>query len=292
MLGIKYFKAEPTEFARMKVGGRIKKEGEGISGFYLPFRTTIEMVSTATSDQPFSFQEFSRDNQEVNLQGGFLYRIADPRVATARYNFSIDPLTKDYQSDEGNKVPEHVLQMVRGEARKIIQTTSLENLLVMGESLAEKVTASIGERNLIQQVGVEFGTLYFSLVRPKPEISKALEADYRESLLQRADKAIYARRALAVEQERTIKENEMRTQIEMEEKRKALVELEGANILQSADYRAQATKKELLAYEGMAPEMIVAQALLKLGENAAKIGNLTITPEILSGIMNGVRAAK
>jgi len=133
MLGIKYFKAEPTEFARMKVGGSVKKEGEGISGFYMPFRTTIEMVSVAANDQPFVFQEVSRDNQEVNLQGGFIYRVSDPKAAIGIYNFSVDPRTKHYQTDDSSRLPEHVLQLVRGEARKVVQATPLEELLIMGD---------------------------------------------------------------------------------------------------------------------------------------------------------------
>lgn len=292
MLGIQYFKAEPTEFARMRVGGKVKKEGEGISGYFIPFRTTIEVVSVASDDQPFAFQEFSKDNQEVNLQGGFIYRIIDPKFVIGKYNFSIDPRTKQYQTDDNRKLPEHVLKSVRSEARKIIQVTPLEQLLVMGEDLTHRITESLAGRDIVTQVGIDFETLYFETIRPKPEIAKALEANYRESLLQRADEAIYTRRAQAVEKERIIQENEMKTKIEIEQKRRQLVELEGANTLQVADYKAQATKKELTAYEGVGADMIAAQALLRLGENAAKIGNLTITPDILAGIMNGVRAHK
>jgi hypothetical protein len=290
MLGIKFFKAEPTEFARMRVGDKVSKEGVGISGFYLPFRTTIEMVPVTTGDQPFVFQEVSEDDQEVNLQGGFIYRVSDPKATIGRYNFSIDPRTKKYQSEDSRKLPEHILQIVRGEARKIVQKTKLENLLVMGDELAKNVGDVLGENGIASDMGVDFQTLYFESIRPKPEIAKALEANYRESLLQRADEAIYARRAQAVEKERVIQENEMKTQIEMEEKRKQLVELEGANTIQEAEYKAQATKKELEAYENVGPEMVRAQALLRLGENASRIENLTITPDLLSGIMDKVRA--
>src|SRR3989344_691216 len=292
MLGIKYFKAEPTEFARMQVGGKTKKEGVGISAFYMPFRTTIEMISVAGSDQPFTFQETSEDNQEINLQGGFIYRISDPRLAIAKYNFSIDPDTKTYQTEDNRKLPELILHIVRGEARRIIQSTKLEKILTMGEELAEKVTRGLRARDTIAGTGVNFQDLYFEAIRPKPEIAKALEATFRESLLQRADEAIYARRAVAVEKERAIQENEMKTKIELEEQKKKLVELEGTNTLQIADYKANATKKELAAYTGIAPEMIVAQALLRLGERADKIGNLTITPEMLSGIMNATKAGR
>jgi hypothetical protein len=289
MLGIQYFKAEPTEFARLRVGGSVKKEGEGISGFFMPFRTTIEMVSVASSDQPFAFQETTKDNQEVTFQGGFIYRVSDPKAAIEKYNFSVDPITKQYLTEDGRKLPEHVLQLVRSEARKVIQTTPLEQLLLMSESLSDKVTESLASRDIVTQMGIDFKALYFESIKPKPEISKALEANYREGLLQRADEAIYARRAQAVEKERAIQKNEMETKIEIEQRKKQLVELEGANILQAADYKAQAVKKELAAYDGTKPDMLAAQALLKLGENAAKIGNLTITPDILAGIMNGIK---
>ena len=49
-------------------------------------------------------------------------------------------------------------------------------------------------------------------------MGKALEAEYREGLQQRADQAIYARRAAAVEQERRIKENELNTQVLLEQR--------------------------------------------------------------------------
>jgi len=291
MLGLKYFKAEPTEFARMRVKGKLKKEGEGISGFYLPFRTTIEMVSVGVNDQPFAFQEVSQDNQEVALQGGFVYRISDPKVAMRVYNFSIDPHTKQYQSDDGSKLPAHVLQLVRGETRKLIQGANLEGILRMGDELSEKITQALSKRDLRAVSGVEFRTLYFESIRPKPEIAKALEATYRESLLQKADEAVYGRRALAVEKERTIQQNEMRTRIELEERRKSLVELEGANTLSLAGFKAEAIQKEMAAYNGIEANKIVAQALLSMGQNAAKIGNLTITPDLLAGIMNQVKVA-
>ena len=51
-------------------------------------------------------------------------------------------------------------------------------------------------------------------------------------------------------------------------------------------------EKELAAYKETGADMVTAQALLKMGENAGKIGNLTITSDILAGIMNGVRAEK
>jgi hypothetical protein len=285
MLGINYFKAEPTEFVRIRIGKRIKKEGEGISGYYLPYRTTVEMVSVAASDQPFFFTEFSKDNQEVNIQGGFIYKVSDPRKVIETYNFSVDPATKEYLAEDFMKFPEHILQLIKGKTRNIVQETPLAKLLLMGDKLAHDIMEQLGLEEIVGEMGVDIKNLYFASIRPTPEISKALEAEYREHLLQKADEAIYMRRAQAVENERVIQENEMKTKIELEQKRKELVELEGNNRLQSAEYKAKAKERELKVYEKIGADKITAQALLALGENAKKIGNLTITPDILAGIL-------
>lgn len=285
MLGIEYFKAEPTEYARIRVGKRIRKEGAGISGYYLPFRTTVEMASVATGDQPFYFTEFSRDSQEVNIQGGFIYRASDPKLVMEEYNFSIDPETKEYLADGFQKLPEHILQLIKGKTRNIVQGASLKDILVMGDSLAENLMELLAAENLQTRMGVELKNIYITSIRPTPEIAKALEAEYREHLLQKADEAIYARRAQAVENERVIQQNELKTKIELEEKKKELVDLEGKNILQQAEYRARAKEREMKAFEHVGADMVTAQALLALGENAQKIETLTITPELMAGIL-------
>jgi regulator of protease activity HflC (stomatin/prohibitin superfamily) len=285
VLGIEYFKAEPTEYARIRVGKKIKKEGAGISGYYLPFRTTIEMVSIATGDQPFVFTEFSTDNQEVNIQGGFIYKALDPRRVMEEYNFSIDPQSKTFLADGFQKLPEHILQLIKGKTRNIVQGASLQDILVMGDSLAEILMELLAPDDLQASMGVELRNIYITSIRPTPEIAKALEAQYREQLLQKADEAIYTRRAQAVENERVIQQNELKTKIELEQKREELVALEGKNILQQADFRARAKERELKAFEQVGADMVTAQALLALGENAQKIETLTITPELLAGIL-------
>jgi hypothetical protein len=128
-------------------------------------------------------------------------------------------------------------------------------------------------------------------------VAKALEAQYRETLLRRADEAIYARRAAAVEEERKIKENELNTDITLEQRRRELIDLQGANTLQEAefrgralvqegDYKATAIERELGAYHDQDPRLLLALALKDLGANAGSIGNLTVTTELLAGLLN------
>ncbi len=321
MFGIKHFKAESIEYARIRVRGEKKKEGQGISGFYIPFHTTIEVVSLSASDQPFSFKEVTRDKQEVALQGGLVYRIADPQKVMEQYNFAINPKNRQYLTEDPKKIPQHILQIVRSEAKTRVQNTSLEEVLVMGKDLANDIATRLNELPIMPGMGVEFRNLYFDSIVPNPEIGKALEADYRERLLQKADKVIYERRVQAVENERKIKEQEMETDTQMEQRRKQLVELKGQNALREAESRAKALEtegkgkanvviidgdaraktifavgeaeaaalqKKIEVYAGVDPLVIGAQALVELGKTI-KIGDVSITPEILTSLGEAVK---
>ena len=101
----------------------------------------------------------------------------------------------------------------------------------------------------------------------------------------KADKAIYERRAAAVEQESKIKENELNSQIALEKKRKELIALEGENIIKEAEFKAKANETELAIYKKLPSSTLLALAMKELGENADKIDNLTITPDILAAIL-------
>ena len=84
-------------------------------------------------------------------------------------------------------------------------------------------------------------------------MAKALEAEYRETLLRKADMAISARRAAAVEEERKIKENELNTEITLEEQRRQLIDLQGSNELQEATNRGKAARgRGSLSHQGQA----------------------------------------
>jgi hypothetical protein len=140
-------------------------------------------------------------------------------------------------------------------------------------------------------------TVHFLSTKPTPEVAKALEAEYRESLLRRADEAIYARRAAAVAEEAKIKENELNSQIMLEQQRRKFIDLEGANQLQEAEnrgkalekeaeHRARALEREMKAYGTLDARSLLALGIRDLGANAQKIGNLNISPEILAELLS------
>jgi hypothetical protein len=73
-------------------------------------------------------------------------------------------------------------------------------------------------------LGLQVLGLSLLAIKPTPETARALEAETREQLLRGADEAIFVRRNAAVEQERGIKENELNTEIAVENKKRQIRE--------------------------------------------------------------------
>lgn len=317
MLG--YMKAAPTTYLLHYSGGRLRREGRGLSFFYWVPRSTVVSVPLASADMPFAFAEITADFQQVTVQGRLTYRIARPRELAALLDYSITP-RGSYRSDDPEKLPERLVQATQTLARAVLERQSLREALGSVEQLTTTVRAGLAGAESVVRLGVEVLDLAIASVRPSPEMARALEAEAREGLQRESDEAIYARRNAAVEQERRIKENELSTEIAVQEKqrliretrmaadiaiedqRAELIQRRSANERQDADARAYALNATLepvrsmdwrtlmaLSAGGSDPKVLFGLAFRELAENAGKIGQLNVTPELLGSLLNSER---
>lgn len=329
MLGFRFIKTEPTQYVIQFRNGRSRREGAGLAFWYFAPSTSIVVVPTASVNEPFIFPLLTADFQEVTVQGQITFRVAEPRRTAALLNFTLGP-QGTYVSEDPKKLSQRLIDQVQVAMRVEVKALSLQQVLVSGEALVGRVAGVLQSHPTIEALGLELLGLSLLAVRPRPETAKALEAEAREALLRRADEAIYARRNAAVEHERTIKENELATEIAVENKKrqvreaqmeaersvqerrrqieqeemtgkialeeqnKALVTLAAANAREEADAKAyglavmmksfgDADPKMLqaLASVGMAPGQLMALAFRELADNATKIGELDVTPDLL-----------
>jgi hypothetical protein len=297
MLNIGYFKAQPNEYIFKYVSGKVTQEGQGLAFFYWKHNTQVVAVPTSSVDANLMFNEVTRNFQAVTIQGQLTYRIHDAKRAAELLNFTMDPVGRKYVSNDPDRLAQRISNVIQMETRTEIQGRSLEEVLSQFEIIAATVQSRIKNSLLLDPLGAELLNVYFVAAKPTPEVAKALEADYRETLLRKADMAISARRAAAVEEERKIKENELNTEIALEEQRRRLIDLQGENGLREAEsrgkaleeaarYQARAKQLELDVYSAIDARKVVALAMSDLGQNAARIGNLTITSEILAALLN------
>lgn len=281
---IGYFKGEPTEYILRHRGGRMVGHGAGITFFYNTWNTSISLVPINTVDANFIFNETTGNFQVVAIQGQLTYRVADPVKLASLLNFTVEPSARRYLSKDPEKLAQRIINAVQIHTRNQILGLSLEETLKGSENLAQTVLKAVKSDPLILSMGVDVLAVHVTSVKPTPEMAKALEAEYREALQRKADDAIYARRAAAVEAERKIQENELSTKIALEQQRAELVDLEGDNMKKEADFAAAAVSAKLAPYASLDPRQLMAMGIREMGEKAEHIGSLTLTPELLAAI--------
>ena len=224
MLGIRFIKVQPNTYLLQHRDGRIVREGSGLSFFYYAPTTSLVAVPVASTDVPFIFQETTADFQTVTIQGQVTYRVQDPKKLASLLNYTLAPNGHTYASEDPEKLAERVIHVVNVLARAELQKLSLREAIRASDELVKTVRAGLANAEEILSLGLEVLGLSILAIKPTPETARALEAETREKLFREADEAIYARRNSAVEQERAIKENELNTEIAVENKKRQIRE--------------------------------------------------------------------
>jgi len=224
MFGIKFIKVQPTTYLLQYRGGAVVREGLGLSFFYYAPTTSLVAVPVGSVDVPFIFQETTGDFQSVTIQGQVTYRVGDPRRLAALLNYTLAPNGHTYASEDPEKLPERVIHVINVLARAELQKLPLREAIRASDELVRAVKAGLVASEEITSLGLDVLGLSILAIKPTPETARALEAETREKLFRDADEAIYARRNSAVEQERAIKENELNTEIAIENKKRQIRE--------------------------------------------------------------------
>jgi regulator of protease activity HflC (stomatin/prohibitin superfamily) len=286
MLPIAFFKAEPHEYILAYRNGRIAHQGAGRSFWYWKPSTSIVLVPLATKDALFMLNETTGNFQSVSIQGQITYRITDPVTLSQLMNFTVIQGTHQYQSDDPDQLDQRVINLMQAQIRAELSQLSLEQAIRSADLLAEQVLARVQAEPSLRAMGLECVSLFITAIKPTPEMAKALEAEYREALQKRADEAIFSRRAHAVEQERTIKQNELSTAVDLENRRRELVELQSENARKQAESEAVAAGILLEPYKTIDSKLMLALAFRDFAANADKIGNLNISSELLERLLS------
>lgn len=316
MLGIRYIKFDPTQHVIQYKGGKIAREGAGLSFFYFAPRCSLVALPLQTNDAPFMFEETTGDYQEITIQGQLTYRISEPRKTAALINHTLDPSGQNYASQDPEKLKLRLMNAVQVLIRGRIEAMPMRQAITAGASLGGTIVDELADSPEIASLGVEILGVSILAIKPNPETARALEAEAREQLLKEADDAIYVRRNACVENERSIKENELRTEkaiqerrneleteqtaheISIENKRAELVTQAAENSRTESEAKAFAVESLVRAMEqadpavvqamvsgGIQPDRLIANAFQELARNSDKIGNLNITPDLLSELM-------
>jgi len=312
---LSFVKVPPTTYVIQYKDGKVKREGAGLSFIYYVPTSTIVEVPMASADVPFVFQEATADFQSVTIQGQLTYRVTEPTRLASLLDFSVNS-RGSYNSDDPRKLPERLIHTLQSLTRAITQRLALKDALVSSDAIVAEVLAKLRASAAVAALGVEILSLSILGIQPTPEMGRALEAEAREELQRRADEAIYARRNAAVEQERLIKESELNTEIAVEEKKRQIRETQMAAEIAVEEQRSQLIDRRvenehkdadskayvltetlkplrdldwkklmMLGGKNADPRAMIALAFQEMAENAQRIGELNVTPDLLRSLI-------
>lgn len=201
--------------------GKVKKEGYGLGFFYNNATTSIKVIPSTAFDTSYIFNDITtNDFQNITVQGDISYAITDFKMASEKTDFSYT-IQQEYAerlSEAQEKMSKRVNGIVKAEIAQFMASKDIRTAIQSQNELAGILNDSLKNNTYVKEFGLQIINISVLGISPLPKTREALEAATREEILKQQDSAIYSRRNFAIEQERAIKENELRTEITIAEK--------------------------------------------------------------------------
>lgn len=317
--GWRHLRAAPTAHVRHHRRGALAHDGTGLSFWFRALTAALSEVPVDDRELSVSFHARTADFQDVSVQATVTYRISDPATAAARLDFSVDPDTGAWRAAPLEQIATLLTETAQQHALDVLARTPLASALADGvAAVRARITEGLAAEPRLPATGIEVVAVRVVAVRPEPEVERALRTPAREQIQQEADRATYERRAVAVERERAIAENELESRIELARREEQLVEQNGTNARRQAEenaaadaVRADAEAKRavrlaraeaeaakevgearagaqaawLRVHGEVDPATLHALAATRLAENLPRIDSVTLSPDVLTGLL-------
>ncbi|MFE1958616.1 SPFH domain-containing protein [Streptomyces sp. NPDC059479] len=318
-LGRRHLRSAPTAHVRHHRRGRLVHDGPGLSFWFRALTAALSEVPVDDRELAMAFHARTADFQDVTVQSTVTYRISDPAIAAARIDFSIDPDSGVWRGAPLEQIATLLTETAQQHALDVLARTPLSAALADGvAAVRERISEGLGAEPRLPATGIEVVAVRVVAVRPEPEVERALRTPAREQIQQEADRATYERRAVAVERERTIAENELASRIELARREERLVEQQGANARREAEEsaaadavraeaealrtvrlarakaeaeretgeaRAAAQSAWLRVHAEVEAATLHALAATRLAENLPRVESVTLSPDVLTGLL-------
>jgi regulator of protease activity HflC (stomatin/prohibitin superfamily) len=223
--------------------GKVAQSGRGLAFWFAPMSASIAEIPVDDRELPLSLSARSADFQDVSVQGVITYRVADAVALADRVDFTIDTRTGLHLRQPLEKIALQLVALAQEHAGDWIARTPLRQVLRDGpREVRERVHAALAGDEALAAMGLTIASVRVAAVAPTKDLERALEAPMRERIQQEADEAAFARRALAVEKERAIQENELQNQIELSRREEQLIAQRGQNQKRQAGDEVEAKR--------------------------------------------------
>ncbi len=323
---VRHFRGAPTDHVVHLHRGKVAHTGTGQAFWFRPLTAALSLVPADDRELPLLFHAWTADYQDVTVQATVTYRFADPAAAAERIDFAIDPDRAAWRGTPLDQVAHLLTELAQQYALDLLAGMDLATVLVGGVAgVRARVAEGLTTDERLAATGITVVGVRVVAIRPEPDLEKALKTPARELVQQDADKATYERRAMAVERERAISENELQSQIELATRTEQLVAQQGANerrrsVEEAAAERiavearaeadrmraaaraetlqvvgaaeAEAEGAKMAVYAELDPKVLLALAVRELGRQLPNIGTLNVTPDMLTAALAQLAAPK
>ena len=311
---LRHLRADASRFILHFRNGALKRAGRGLAFWFQPDGASIAEVPMDDRQLPFMLRGQSADYQDIAVQGSLVWRVADPERLAARIDFSIDLASGETKAQPLDQINDVLLTLARRYVLAYLKRSGVRALLEAGVApLGEAVAAGVEADGTLEGLGLDLVAFAVADVSPTRELARALQAPTFEGLQAAADEAGFARRALAVEKERAIAENELATKVELAARRAELIERESGNAREEAEAkaglrrieaeteagriravgsaRAEAEESRVRVYADMPPSVVMALAAREFAAKLERVDSVTLTPDMIGTLVGQIRGA-
>lgn len=257
----RHVRVPPSAWVMLHKGGQLTRSGRGLAFWFMPLGASLSVIPLDDREQPILFKARTADFQEVAVNGVVVYRVGSAEDLASRVDFSIDASTGAFTKEPLDRLAAIVTQLAQQLALSWVSRRPLHEALAEGpEALRAVLHEGLVSDAGLRAMGLEIAGARVSAVAATAELEKALQMPTREAIQTSADQATFARRALAVEKERAIQENELNNQIELARREEQLIAQRGQNERRRAAETAESRRIEAEASASSARIAAEAQA--------------------------------
>ncbi|MFK8004395.1 MAG: SPFH domain-containing protein [Polyangiales bacterium] len=292
---MRHLRVEPTSWVLSMRGGKVKQSGRGLAFWFYPLGASIVEIPLDDRELAFLFKAHTSDFQEVTAQGVITYRVANPKVLSERVSFAIDKSTGRHKEQPLDSLAVTLTQLAQELGSDYIARFVLRDLLAAPiEDMRSAIGGKLQSDEGLVDMGLEIVSVRVAKVAPTAEMEKALQMPTRERIQQEADEATFRRRAMAVEKERAITENEMATRLELAKREEKLIEQQGQNQRRMAEEKAEAARirahGEATTRKMSADAEAASIGVLEAAKNEAEGARMEIYRNLPQGALYGLAA--
>jgi hypothetical protein len=282
MLMIRLFRnAGATGHVFFLKNGRIANKGLAYSGFIGP-KTTVAVVPTTPQILHFAIDARTKDKQKVVVRGSLTATLT-PSIAVSRFDFTVEPKSGGYLGNWIQVVNAKVIERVLRAVLDKVKDLDVEEATRAQKEVEDAVTAALGN-DAFEDDGITINSCSIPKIEPTDEeVEEAIGARERQTMLTDADHALHDRRLQAAANERTVKEFEAGTRLELEKRQGLLLDEQAKNKEKEAKADATATEIRLAPLEKVGSGKLLGAAIMEAAKTG-RLGSLAITSEFLTAV--------